>query len=86
MASEAGISGAKVRADRKHMFSVLVLTGGSWIIVANSGGINLGVKHQIPYLAWTYGHDHFHGSWSLLHHLLGLYARNLRGICFFYKK
>jgi len=74
VASEAGISGAKVRTDRKHMFGVLVLTGGSWVIVATGNGINLGVKHQIPYMARPHGHGPFHRSWSLLHNLLGLNA------------
>ena len=74
MASQAGVSGLKDRADWKHMFSIFVLTGGTWVVFATGGGTNVGVKHQIPYLARPYGPSHFHRSWSMLRHLLGVYA------------
>jgi len=51
VASEAGFNSSKVRSNREHMLGVLILSGGTWLVVAGCSWAYVGVKHQVPYMA-----------------------------------
>ena len=76
---ETRSSSTEVGPSWEHMLGILVFPRDTWLISAATAWPQIRELHQVPYLAWTHGHDTFHCSWCLFHHLLGSYWSTFKG-------
>ncbi|CAH2039298.1 unnamed protein product [Thlaspi arvense] len=66
-----------VRSSWEHMFGVLVLSGGAWLVVAGCNWAYVRVEHQVPYMARPHGDGLLHRPRSLLRCLLDIRKSSL---------